>query len=97
MIQQDKRWMEASKVIPLFHSLVWKTQLEAGLRDTLNTSIVAALADMRRQLPPLEAGDGWQSAHALHRGDELRELVSWAERGVTRTSCARPPVVELTA
>ena len=83
MIQQDKRWMEASEVIPMFPSLVWKTQLEAGLRDTLNTSIVAALADMRRELPPLEAGDGWQSAHALHRRDELRELVSCVERGVT--------------
>lgn len=38
---------------------------------------------MRRELPPLEAGHGWQSAHALHRRDELRELVSCVERGVT--------------
>ena len=83
MIQQDKRWMEASEVIPMFPSLVWKIQLEADLRDSLDSSIVAALADMRRELPPLEAGHGWQSAHALHRRAELRELVSCVERGVT--------------
>ena len=83
MIQQDKRWMEASEVIPMFPSLVWKIQLEAGLRDSLDSSIVAALADMRRELPPLEADHGWQSAHALHRRDELRELVACVERGIT--------------
>jgi uncharacterized protein (TIGR02466 family) len=83
VIQQDKRWMEASDVIPMFPSLVWKIQLEASLRDSLNSGVVAALADLRRELPPLETGRGWQSGHALHRRDELRELLACVERGVT--------------
>jgi hypothetical protein len=76
VIQQDKRWMEASDVVAMFPSLVWKIQLEAGLRDSLNSKIEAALTETRRELPPLSAGQGWQSGHSLHRRDELRELVS---------------------
>jgi len=82
VMQQDKHWMEASEVIPMFPSLVWKIQLEASLRDSLNSSIVAALAQMRRELPPLEPGQGWQSGQALHRRDDIGELVSCVERGV---------------
>jgi len=83
MIREHERWMEASDVIAMFPSLVWKIQLESGLRDALNAGIEAALADMRRGLPPLEAGRGWQSGHALHRSDDLREFVSCVNRGVS--------------
>ncbi len=38
------------------HSLVWKTQIEPGLRDAINARILEALADMRRGAPPLEPG-----------------------------------------
>jgi len=54
VIKEHKRWMEASEVIAMFPSLVWKIQLESHLRDALNASIEAALLDMRRDLPPLE-------------------------------------------
>jgi uncharacterized protein (TIGR02466 family) len=74
--------MEASEVIPLFPSLVWKIQLEAGLRDSSNAGIVAALADMRRTLPPLEPGQGWQSEQSLHRHPAFRDLMTCVERGV---------------
>ena len=75
--------MEASDVVTMFPSLVWKIQLAAGLRDSLNSKIEAALAEMLRELPPLSAGQGWQSGQSLHRRDELRELVPCVERGVT--------------
>ena len=81
--KESQAWIESSDVIPMFPSLAWKIQLEAGLRESLNASIGAALAEVRRELPPLEAGCGWQSGQALHRRDELRELVSCVERGVT--------------
>jgi uncharacterized protein (TIGR02466 family) len=83
VIQEHTRWMEASDVIPMFPSLVWKIQLEPGLRDALNTRIAAALADLRRGLPPLQPGQGWQSEQALHRRDELRELVPCVEQAVS--------------
>jgi uncharacterized protein (TIGR02466 family) len=83
MVKESNRWMEASDVIPMFPSLVWKIQLEASLRDALARSILAALADMRRGLPPLEAGRGWQSAQALHEREDFRDLVSCIRRGAT--------------
>jgi len=83
MTTESKKWMEASDVIPMFPTLVWKVQVEAELRDTLATSILEALAGMRRALPPLEPGRGWQSEQALHERDDLRELVACFDRGVT--------------
>jgi uncharacterized protein (TIGR02466 family) len=83
MVKDSQRWMEASDVIPMFPTLVWKLQIEAGLRDALQARILPALAEMRRELPPLAHGRGWQSAQDLHHREELRELVSCVERGVT--------------
>lgn len=75
------RWVEASDVIPMFPSMVWKIQLEAGLRDALNANIEAALADLRRALPPLEPG-----ADRINFHDPRPQA-----------AVIRPPVVELTA
>ena len=75
--------MEASDVIPMFPTFVWKLQIEASLRDALATNIRAALADLRRGLPPLESGRGWQSRQALHEREDFRDLVLCVRRGVT--------------
>lgn len=83
LLKEGQAWIASSDVIPMFPSLVWKIQLEVGLQDSLNSKIGAVLADLRRELPPLEAGRGWQSGQALHRRDELRELVSCVDSGVT--------------
>ena len=88
--------------------MVWKRQIEAGLRDALAARILAALTDMRGGLPPLEPGRGWQSAQALHQREDFRELVSCVHRGITsilinvhdprrQASVIRLPVAELTA
>ena len=83
MTTESKKWMEASDVIPMFPTLVWKVQVEADLRDALAASILEALAGIRRDLPPLEPGRGWQSGQGLHERDDLRELVACVDRGVT--------------
>jgi uncharacterized protein (TIGR02466 family) len=70
------RWIEASDVIPMFPTLVWKIQLKAQLHETMNPMILAALAAMRRNAPQLAPGHGWQSDQGLHRLDEFRDLVS---------------------
>lgn len=72
--------MEASDVIPMFPTLVWKLQIEAGLRDALGASISATLAALRGDLPP--PGQGWQSEQTLHQRPELRPLTECIERGV---------------
>ena len=83
MTTESKKWMEASDVIPMFPTLVWKVQVEAALRNALADSILEALAGIRRDLPPLEPGRGWQSGQGLHERDDLRELVACVDRGVT--------------
>jgi uncharacterized protein (TIGR02466 family) len=81
MVKESSRWMEASDVIPMFPTLVWKIQIETGLREVLDAGILAALAELRRDLPALPAGQGWQSANNLHEREEFRELVACVERG----------------
>jgi uncharacterized protein (TIGR02466 family) len=80
MDKDTRRWSEASEVIPMFPSLVWKTQIEAGLRDAMNARIVEVLAEMRRDALPLAPGQGWQSAQDLHEREAFRELVSCIDR-----------------
>src|SRR5271169_1921478 len=48
MGNQNARWSEASDVIPMFPTLVWKIELEAQLRDAIGARVLAALAHLRR-------------------------------------------------
>lgn len=66
----------------MFPTLVWKVQVEPGLRDALRAKILAVLAELRAGLPPLAPGQAWQSGTALHRREELRELVACIDDGV---------------
>jgi uncharacterized protein (TIGR02466 family) len=76
MDKDSRRWSKASEVIPMFPSLVWKTEIEPALRDAMGARILEALADMRRDAPALEPGQGWQSAQDLHEHEAMRDLVS---------------------
>ena len=69
-------WIEASDVIPMFPTLVWKVSLKAESRDVIATDVLALLTELRRDLPPLEPGQGWQSEQTLHEHQELRQLHS---------------------
>lgn len=82
MGNQNTRWSEASDVIPMFATLVWKIELEAQLHATIGAQALAALTRMRRDLPPLAPGQGWQSIQSLHELDDFRDLVSCVHRVV---------------
>lgn len=73
-------WIETSDVIPMFPSLVWKIQIRADLRATIDARLFALIARMRRDMPPLRSGQAWQSETTLHRLDELAELVACVSR-----------------
>src|SRR5260370_15378407 len=75
MGNQNARWSEASDVIPMFPTLVCKIELEAELREAIGVRALAALARLRRDLPPLAPGHGWQSVQSLHELDDFRDLV----------------------
>jgi uncharacterized protein (TIGR02466 family) len=82
MVQNSRRWMEASDLIPMFPTFVWKIQIESGLRDALRATILAAIAEMRVGLAPLVPGDGWQSGQALHKRQDFRDVVACINDGV---------------
>ena len=72
--EASSAWIEASDVIPMFPTLVWKLQLEREFHEAADAKILAAIATMGGgELAP---GQGWQSEHTLHQREELRELVS---------------------
>jgi uncharacterized protein (TIGR02466 family) len=76
MVDESSRWIEASDVVPMFPTLVWKVSLKAEWRDAIATDVLALLAELRRDLPPLEPGQGWQSEQTLHEREQLRQLHS---------------------
>jgi uncharacterized protein (TIGR02466 family) len=76
MAKESDAWLEASDVIPMFPTLVWKVLLKPELRDAIDAKALAALEKLRRGLTTLEPGHGWQSEQTLHQRDEFRELVS---------------------
>ena len=76
-------WIEASEVIPMFPTLVWKIQLQAALHETIDANILAVLESIRRDLPRLKPGEGWQSAQTLHTREEFGELASCVNKAVT--------------
>ena len=75
-------WIEASDVIPMFPTLVWKVELRRERHESLDARILALLARIRADLPALAIGQGWQSEQTLHERDELRELVACVHTAV---------------
>jgi uncharacterized protein (TIGR02466 family) len=99
MVKQTERWIEASDVIPMFPTLVWKILVRAELRSVIDAKILAALEGMRRGLPRLEAGQGWQSEQMLHEREEFLDLaacVGNAARSVLRFLRIGDQAVEIT-
>ena len=76
-------WIEASDVIPMFPTLVWKIQVRAELRDAIDAEILGVMESLRRDLPKLGPGQGWQSVHTLHEREEFRNLVSSIKKAVS--------------
>ncbi len=76
MVKEGNAWVEASDVIPMFPTLVWKIQLKAEFHDPMDAKILATLARIRRDLPELGLGQGWQSDQTLHEREEFEDLIS---------------------
>jgi len=76
VVKASDQWIEASDVIPMFPTLLWKILVKPELRDAIDAKILAALGSMRRDLPRLEPGRGWQSEQTLHDREEFQDLVA---------------------
>jgi uncharacterized protein (TIGR02466 family) len=90
----------SSDVISMFPTLVWRVELDDPVRDAIEASGLAALARLRRDLPPLARGEGWQSVQTLHELEAFRGLVENARRivdGILRFLSIGYEAVEITA
>jgi uncharacterized protein (TIGR02466 family) len=100
MVKDAHGWIQASDVIPMFPTLVWKASLKPELRDVIDRNVMATLESLRRDLPILEYGHGWQSEQTLHERAEFQELsscVSHVATSVLRFLRIGDEAVEITA
>ena len=67
---------EASDVLRVFPTFVWKAQVAPGVRQGIEDDVVAKLDEMRRDASEPAPGRGWQSEKDLHHVDEFRRLVA---------------------
>jgi uncharacterized protein (TIGR02466 family) len=76
VVKASDQWIEASDVIPMFPTLLWKILVKPELREAIDAKILATLGSMRRDLQRLEPGQGWQSEQTLHGREEFQDLVA---------------------
>ena len=76
MAKDTDPWIQASDVVPMFPTLVWKISLKPEVRDAIDAKAMGTLERLRRDLPILELGQGWQSEQTLHEREEFQDLIS---------------------
>jgi uncharacterized protein (TIGR02466 family) len=89
-----------SDVTSMFPTLVWQVELDDPVRESIQAKGLAALARLRRDLPPLAPGEGWQSMQTLHELEGFRELVASARQtvaGILRFLSIGDDAIEVTA
>jgi uncharacterized protein (TIGR02466 family) len=82
MATERDSWIEASDIIPMFPTLVWKFQLKPSLHEALDSTLLAVIEEHRRGVPEPPPGQGWQSSQTLHEREEFSDLVSLINRAV---------------
>jgi uncharacterized protein (TIGR02466 family) len=79
LIEKLKPLLDSTDMQSLFPALLWQFQLKEEVYGAINAALQGVLDELRRPLPPLAPGKGWQSGHGLHRRAELRDLVTVVE------------------
>ncbi len=75
MSEKDK-WMEASEVLSIFPTFVWKIQLTSAFGQRVNSSILQAIKQIKPDLAEIPPGGSWQSGQDLHNHEKLVDLVA---------------------
>jgi uncharacterized protein (TIGR02466 family) len=89
-----------SDVISMFPTLVWRVELDDPVREAIEANGLAALENIRRDLPPLASGAGWQSVQTLHELEAFREFIDSVRRtvaGILKFLSIGYDAVEITA
>lgn len=84
MVKENDPWIEASDVIRMFPTLVWKVELKLEFHEAIDAKILTALERMRRDAPELAPGQGWQSGQTLHELEDFRDFVSCVNKAAKK-------------
>ena len=76
MVETHAANFEASDVLRMFPTFVWKAQVAPGVRQGIEDDVLEKLDEMRLGADEPAPGRGWQSAKDLHHWDEFRRLVA---------------------
>lgn len=79
MTENSESRVEASEVLPVFPTFIWKVQLVPGFHRSVNEKILELLASKMGPAPELADGAAWQSDQSLHELEDLSDLVSCFE------------------
>ena len=75
MKSKDK-WMEASEVLSIFPTFVWKIQLTSEFRQRVNSNILQLIDQIKPDLAEIPPGGLWQSGQDLHNREQMMDLIS---------------------
>ncbi len=75
MSEKDK-WMEASEVLSIFPTCIWKIQLTSGFRQRVNSKILQVINQIKPELAEIPPGGSWQSEQDLHNREQFEDLIS---------------------
>ena len=75
MSEKDK-WMEASEVLSIFPTFIWKIQLTSEIRQRVNSNILQVIDQIKPDLAEIPPGGSWQSGQDLHNREQLVEFIS---------------------
>ncbi len=75
MSEKDK-WMEASEVLSIFPTCIWKIQLTSGFRQRVNSNILQVINQIKPDLAEIPPGVSWQSEQDLHNREQFEDLIS---------------------
>ncbi len=75
-MNEKDNWMEASEVLSIFPTCVWKIQLTSGSRRNVNSQILQVIDQINPDWAEIPAGGSWQSGQDLHNREQLVDLIS---------------------
>jgi uncharacterized protein (TIGR02466 family) len=74
MPEQSALPFQTRNVLRMFPSFVWKGELAPEIYGPMNDAILRGLGEIGAPLAQLQAGESWQSDHALHELESFRAI-----------------------
>ena len=75
-MSEKNQWMEASEILSIFPTFIWKIQLTSEIRQRVNSNILQVIDQIKPDLAEIPPGGSWQSGQDLHHRDQMMDLIT---------------------